>query len=210
MPRWPSPVLALAAFLLVFLFHASVTVPGANILIGLSGLLFAAMAYGLTAFSRPASSVFSRPLDLLTVAGYLTFGVIAIFVDMVQAGNGPGPIDVEQSYAPTLVMQAAVKWIEDCDALLGVNDPWYWTLAMLSPFLYLPFYLWSAWMLINDQKSRVHRNCTLLWAGVLSVTTVQILVEELIGQHASKNFLKVLGGYGPYVLFPLFVLWREW
>ncbi len=54
------------------------------------------------------------------------------------------------------------------------------------------------------------RNLSLMWGAMLSFTTALIITEELWGSHASPNRAVMLGGYGPYVVFPLIVIWRVW
>ena len=49
-----------------------------------------------------------------------------------------------------------------------------------------------------------------MWGAMLSFTTALIICEELWGAHPSPNRLQMLGGYLPYVFFPLFVIWRVW
>jgi hypothetical protein len=136
---FPSPWLVIGGVVAVFVARA---VDGAVLLIGMAAAVLAVGA-GATWWSR-GSALWKRPTDLLCVCGFTLFGVIAAFVDLIQAGSGPGPIDAQNSWAPALLKEAFVEWARECDPLLAANPLWYWFLAVLSPLLYLPFYVAAA------------------------------------------------------------------
>ena len=54
------------------------------------------------------------------------------------------------------------------------------------------------------------RNVSLMWGAMLSFTTTLIICEELWGEYPSPNRGQMLGGYLPYVVFPLLVIRRVW
>lgn len=91
---FPSPWLAFAALVGLFLAYASATVEGAAVLVamGVAAVAVLGSAVWLGARGRTSTPLLERPADLLCVFGFLLFAVIAVFVDAVQAGAGPGPI----------------------------------------------------------------------------------------------------------------------
>ena len=145
--QFPSPWLAGFGAVAVFFAHAAAEVDGAALLLGIAAVVLAVLAGALWLMvwnGRAATLLSRRPGDLLCVAGFTLFAVIAVFVDMIQAGGGPGPLDAQQSWAPALLKEAFVQWARECDPLLAANPLWYWFLAVLSPLLYLPFYVAAA------------------------------------------------------------------
>ncbi len=185
------------------------SVDGAGVLIGIGTVALAGI-WALFRFRRRSSdvSLWQRPLDLLVVVGFTQFSVIAILVDAVQAGAGWGPIT--SSYGPSLLADAFAEWVKSCDPLLGANPLWYWFLAVLSPLLYTPLYVVGILAFLERRMSNAVRNLILMWGALISATTILIILEEFYGSHPSPNRLQMLGGYVPYVIFPLFVVWRVW
>ncbi len=138
---FPSAWLVAVVALALFLAHAAAEVDGAGLLLGMAGAVLAVLGGALWVLARGGVPLAKRPIDLLCVCGFALFAVIAAFVDLIQAGAGPGPIDAQQSWAPPLLKEAFVAWARECDPLLAANPVWYWVMAVLSPLLYLPFYV---------------------------------------------------------------------
>ena len=211
--QWPSLLLPSAFAILVWLAKAVSSVPGAWILAVMSLAVFALLT-AVVSFSvrgrRDHVPLLQRPSDLVCVVGFLVFAVIAIFVDLVQAGHGPGPIDPAHSYAPQILANGFSQWVQDCDPLLGNNPAWYWIIAVFSPLLYLPFYLYATYAFLVKSNSVVFRNLAFMWGSLLAFTTLAIIVDEIWGEFPSPNIPQMLGGYLPYIVFPCFVIWRCW
>jgi hypothetical protein len=122
---FPSLFLAFATVLFLVMTQA-MYVEGVALLFGLSSL-FVVVVLGISWLRRNKRTLplTERPLDFICVAGFVAFAVIAILVDAVQAGNGPGKIDPETSLGPKVLKEAFSAWVKDCDPLLGANPLWY-------------------------------------------------------------------------------------
>merc|ERR1711991_323427 len=210
---WPSVWLPAAFFIGVYAVQAAIVVPGADLIVGMSlavGLVVGGVAY-LSVRGRDLSKLPKKhPLDGVVVLTFVVFAVIALFVDLVQAGHGPGRIATANSYAPRLLKEGFDEWVANCDPLLGANPPWYWFISVLSPLMYLPFYLVGIWVFLTRTNSATFHKVALMWSALLCLTTVAVVLEEVWGELASPNVPRMLGGYLPYVICPILVGWRCW
>lgn len=125
---FPSKFVVGIATVLVLLLHVAAEVDGVGLLLFVVLGCFSIVA--AISWSRPLNTSqpwSQRPLDLVCVIGFVSFAVIAVLVDAVQAGAGPGTITT--SYGPSLMAEAFRAWVAECDVLLGKNPLWYWFLA---------------------------------------------------------------------------------
>lgn len=208
--RFPSPWWLAAFVALVLAVRASAT-PGATTIMAFTAALLGGGALVMRRLGGP-STLMSRPVDFVVVLGFTVFAVTAVLVDAVQAGVGPGFVTDDRigaGFQPiNLLVTSFKEWTKSCDPLLAANPLWYWTLAVLSPLLYLPFYVVAIYAFVFE-RAWIRDYC-LVWGAMLSSTTVVIVVEEVWGQYPSPNVRQMLGGYVPWIVFPLFVMGRVW
>lgn len=82
----------------------------------------------------------------------------------------------------------------------------YATMAGLSPFLYVPFYLVGIYAFIQEKEWI--RIPALMWSYGLLLTMGVIVKEQLYGPLPTKDVMMFLAGYGGYVVMPVIVMAR--
>lgn len=104
------------------------------------------------------------------------------------------------------MLQGVLWWCELADPLLCANPLWFKVMAIVSPFIYAPFFLVALVALVKGWEAiRVPLLAVAL--GLFYSLTV-ILVEQVWGPSASHNVPLIFSAYTAYWLLPIF-LWMR-
>ncbi|XP_065830938.1 uncharacterized protein [Oscarella lobularis] len=146
----------------------------------------------------------ARPLDLLIVASFGCFFVIAVTIDILQASlteDITADAVSDRTWPPEWIRRSFLWWCTEVDTLVEANPLWYRALALTSPFLYAPFYVLAIYAFINEREwIKIPGLC---WSWGLILVMFPTFAEQLAGEHATKHVGLFLVAYLPYVVFPL-------
>lgn len=100
----------------------------------------------------------------------------------------------------------------------------YRSLALISPVVYAPFYVFAIYAFINQREwikipgmgmliLKIGNNATLIecivellglcWSWGMLIVMAAVMTEQFIGEYSTKNAALLCVGYLPYILFPL-------
>ena len=99
-------------------------------------------------------------------------------------------------------------WTKSCDPVLQQNPLWIKYLSLLSPCLFLPYYLVAIPAILTRQD--FIRIPSVMYGTALLLILSTFFTEAVYGQQPSPSLLMFTAGYGAYQLLPLLVLVRFW
>jgi len=135
-------------------------------------------------------------------------GFFAITVDLLQAlaSHKTGIIVADlEDYYPKFWLEQIDWWLQ-FDPLLKNNPLWYRVMAVVSPTIYLPFYLAAIYAFIF-QKEWI-RIPAIMWSTALILQLVIIFAEQFWGVYAAPHWEYIVYAYGGYFLVPILLLYR--
>ena len=151
-------------------------------------------------------------LDRIIIVSYIIFATIAIFVDYINAFAPVGGVTTktasEWQWPPQFIWPLYFWWCDNADPVLQLNPLWIKYLSLLSPVVFLPFYIASIYAI--SAKTDWIRIPSIIYASVLFVDLTTFLVEAIWGEIPSPNLFIFNAGYGYYQLFPLLLIYRFW
>ncbi|CAF1132157.1 unnamed protein product [Adineta ricciae] len=154
-----------------------------------------------------------RSIDKLIVGTFLVFFLIALTIDYI---NAVAPMNKQirdedtskWSWPPAFILKLFYWWGHNVDPLLLTNESITKVLAILSPFVFAPFYLIGIYAICY--KKRWIRMPMLLYALVLFLDLGYFFYQAIFGLEKSKNLVLFTLGYGYYQVFPLILIYRFW
>ncbi|XP_062510089.1 sigma intracellular receptor 2-like [Corticium candelabrum] len=149
-------------------------------------------------------SLLSRPVDLLIVLVFTLFFLIAISIDLLQATSDENVAEehvLDRMWPPESLRKLFFFWCNEVDSLLKANPLWYRTLALVSPVVYAPFYVFAIYAFVNQREWI--RTPGLCWSWGMILVMFAVLSEQFFGKHATKNMALFCAAYLPYVVFPI-------
>jgi len=132
----------------------------------------------------------------------------SVTIDFPQAWgstNGITRADYQRLPFPNFWLDV-IDWWLDNDPLAKANPLWFRALAVVSPTLYLPFYLFAIWAFITGQE--FIRTPGIMWASCMLIGLAIIMTEELAGPFRAPVPAKVIAAYTPYIMIPMSLLYR--
>jgi hypothetical protein len=148
-----------------------------------------------------------RPLDLLLLlffAANLLFTTYVVSLEQVVIAD---PFHFVQPLWPPAPLLALVHWWEKSfDPLLLARPAWYRATIWLDLLLFGPFY--AAALYAYGRGRDWIRIPSVVWASMLFTNVAIILFDELKGIHATPHPAAVVAANAPWLLVPLWVLWR--
>jgi len=151
-------------------------------------------------------------IDYIIIASFAIFCVIAAFIDYINAFAPVGGVTESDSkhwlWPPQFVFPFYFWWCRVCDPILQLNPLWIKYLSLLSPVVFIPFYIVAIYAIIN-KKPWIRIPC-IMYASILFVDLSAFYVESVWGDVPSPHIYMFTAGYGYYQLFPLLLLYRFW
>lgn len=151
-------------------------------------------------------------VDRAIAASFAIMLVISLTLDLVPVLSGHGEVSRDKlatkTWPPQPVVDLFFFWCENFDPLLQSNPKWLEGMGFAS-FFYQLFYVCGIWAFAKQQGEWIKQLC-IVWGSMLSYSTALILVEQVSGPHPAPSLPVTFLAYGPYVVFPLFVIWRAW
>ncbi|UJR17727.1 hypothetical protein I4U23_004625 [Adineta vaga] len=154
-----------------------------------------------------------RTIDKIIIVSFIFFFIFAIFIDYINAVSPENKrIRYEDTskwiWPPQFVLKVFYWWCEHADPFLLENETVAKYLAVLSPFLFAPFYLIGIYAIYN--KKQWIRFPMIIYSFVLFFDLNYFFYQAIYGIEKSNNLLLFTLGYGYYQIFPLILIYRFW
>ena len=148
-----------------------------------------------------------RPGDLAILAFFLVNIVfITYIVDIEQLIIADPYHFTYPLWPPAPLVDAIHWWGNTFDPLLMARPVWWKMTIWIDNLFFGPFYVAAIYAFIKG-KNWI-RIASVVYAAMLLTNVVIILGEELAGEHAAPNFPVVLLANLPWLLFPLYIIYR--
>lgn len=148
-----------------------------------------------------------RPLDIAILAFYLVNIIfISYFFDLEQivitdTSNFEYPL-----WPPRFLVDLSHWWGRYFDPLLLARPVWWRATIWIDALLFGPYYAVAIYAFYKG-KDWI-RIPSIIYASVMLTNVTIIMSEEFFGVHASGNPLAVVAANGPWMVFPLLILYR--
>eukprot|EP00741_Cyanophora_paradoxa_P005509 tig00000889_g5341.t1 len=151
----------------------------------------------------------SRPLDCFLVAFFLSdvFVCCVAGLDAVLNAN-PAQYDSNPAiWPPTFIAKALHGFAKASDPLLYARP--LWLRAMLAIRLSYALYdAFAAYCFAKGEKARGLRPLGFVYSALMIYSTVIVMTEGLLGEHAAGSTGAYLAAYVPYLVVPALIVWR--
>jgi hypothetical protein len=148
-----------------------------------------------------------RPFDLLLIVFFainLFFVTYMIDVEQLVISN---PDHFQYPLWPPVWMVDLVHWYgRTFDPVLIARPAWWRATIWIDSLFFGPFYVVAIYAYWTG-KSWI-RFGSIIWASVMLTNVTIILFEEVYGEHASPELLRVFIANAAWVIFPVMVLIR--
>lgn len=159
----------------------------------------------------PANSLplSKRPVDIALIVFFIiNLFFITYIIDLEQlviadANHFQYPI------WPPAKMVDLVHWYgHRFDPVLIARPAWWRATIWIDSLFFGPFYVFAIYAYTKGLKWI--RLISIVWASVMLTNVTIILFEEINGEHASPELMRVLLANAAWVIFPVIVLFRMW
>jgi hypothetical protein len=150
-----------------------------------------------------------RPLDIATIIFFfINLIFITYIVDLEQLVI-PDPNHFNYPAWPPSKLVDLVHWYgRNFDPVLMARPAWWRATIWIDSLFFGPFYVFAIYAYIKG-RSWI-RFGSIIWASVMLTNVTIILFEEVNGEHASPQLLRVFLSNAAWVVFPVIVLYRMW
>ena len=97
---------------------------------------------------------------------------------------------------------------ENYDPLFMARPMWWRMTIWIDALFFGPFYAFAIYAFIRGREWI--RIPSIIYASVMITNVTIILGEEIWGAHATGSRFAVLGANGPWLLFPIYIIYRMW
>lgn len=140
-----------------------------------------------------------RPQDRWLALAFVSFACTSVFVDRLAA------LDVD--FCADQRMWGALCWYgRNLDPLFLANPQWLRVMSGISAFVFGPMYLVLAWAVWRGVEAA--RVPTIAWAVALLYSMGVHVWMEFFGDFPPPRPGVLAGIYLPYVVVPVWALWR--
>jgi EXPERA (EXPanded EBP superfamily) len=159
--------------------------------------------------TRKAIPLFRRPGDVAIIVFFL---INLLFVTYI--------IDLEQFvianpyhftypiWPPAPLVDAIHWWGRTFDPDLMAREAWWKMTIWIDNLLFGPFYVVATYAYIKGKEWI--RIPSIIYASMLLTNVIIILGEEYAGAHPAPNFAIVFMANLPWLVLPLFIIFRMW
>lgn len=150
-----------------------------------------------------------RPGDIALVAFFIVnLLFISYIVDLEQLVI-PDPAHFTYPVWPPPAAVDLIHWYgHTFDPVLIARPAWWKVTTGIDAVLFGPFYLVAIYAFIKGKQWI--RIPSLIYASMLLTNVLIILGEEIYGEHATPQLPIVLMLNLPWLLFPIYILYRMW
>lgn len=150
-----------------------------------------------------------RPGDIVVLVFFLVNVLfITYFVDLEQLVIPNVAHFTYPIWPPAPAVDLMHHWGNMVDPLLMARPAWWKMTIWLDVLCFGPFYV-VAIFAYSKGKEWI-RIPSIIYSSVMITNVIIILGDEYAGIHASPNFPVVLLENLPWLLFPLFIIYRMW
>ena len=150
-----------------------------------------------------------RPGDIAILVFFLVNVLfITYFVDLEQLVIPDVTHFTYPLWPPAPAVDLMHHWGNMVDPLLMARPAWWKMTIWLDVLCFGPFYV-VAIFAYSKGKEWI-RIPSIIYSSVMMTNVIIILGDEYAGVHASPNFAVVLLENLPWLLFPLFIIYRMW
>jgi EXPERA (EXPanded EBP superfamily) len=162
--------------------------------------------------SKPESAplpLSKRPMDVAIVIFFIiNLFFITYIVDLEQLVIA-NPDHFDYPVWPPSKMVDLVHWYgRNFDPVLIARPAWWRATIWIDSVVFGPFYAFAIYAFIKGRNWI--RFASIMWASVMITNVTIILFEEVKGEHASPQLMRVLLSNAAWVIFPVIVLYRMW
>ena len=119
------------------------------------------------------------------------------------------PSDFEYPVWPLRPVVDAVHWWgNNFDPALMARPMWFKMTIWIDLLFFGPFYAFAIYAYTKGREWICVPS--IVYASVMITNVTIILGEELAGTHPAPNFAMVALANGPWLLFPIFIIYRMW
>ena len=150
-----------------------------------------------------------RPTDILMLLFFfISLFYVALIIDIEQLMIAD-PSNFSYPVWPPKFLVDHVHWYGKTFDPLQIARPVWWQASILHEmFFFVPFYPFAIYAFMRGRDWI--RIPALLYSASLLTIVVIILYEDRNGSHAAPNFLATLSFNLPWLLAPLYLIYRMW
>jgi hypothetical protein len=112
------------------------------------------------------------------------------------------------AWPPKIAVDATHWWGRTFDPVLMARPPWWKTTIWIDALFFGPFYIIAIYAYVKG-KDWI-RIPSIIYASVLITNVLIILSEERYGPYATPHWPVVFLFNLPWLLFPLYIIYRMW
>ena len=150
-----------------------------------------------------------RPLDIAFIIFFcVNFFFITYMVDLEQLVIANADHFNYPGWPPASIIDLVHWYGHHFDPVLIARPAWWRATIWIDAIFFGPFYAVAIYAYAKGRNWI--RFGSIIWASVMLTNVFIILFEEVNGEHASPQLLRVFLSNAAWVIFPLLVLYRMW
>jgi hypothetical protein len=150
-----------------------------------------------------------RPIDIPIVAFFwINILFITYMVDFEQITVSDPTNFKYPLWPPPFMVDLVHWWGNTFDPVLMARPPWWMVTIWIDALFFGPFYVVAIYAYTTGKEWI--RIPSIIYASVLMTNVLVILGEELFGAHATPNAPIVLLANAPWLLMPIYIIYRMW
>jgi hypothetical protein len=150
-----------------------------------------------------------RAIDIAVIIFFIiNFFFVTYMIDVEQLVIAD-PNNFQYPVWPPRWLIDLVHWYgKNFDPVLMARPAWWRATIWIDSLFFGPYYLVAVYAFIKG-KNWI-RFGSIIWASVMLTNVSIILFEEINGEHATPELIRVLLANAAWVIFPVIVLIRMW
>jgi EXPERA (EXPanded EBP superfamily) len=150
-----------------------------------------------------------RPMDVAIIIFFIINLVFITYIVDLEQLVIADPDHFKYPVWPPSKLVDLVHWYgRNFDPVLIARPAWWRATIWIDSLFFGPFYVFAIYAFIKG-KNWI-RFASIIWASVMITNVSIILFEEINGEHASPQLMRVLLSNAAWVAFPLIVLYKMW
>jgi hypothetical protein len=148
-----------------------------------------------------------RPIDVAIIIFFIINLIFITYIVDVEQLIIADPEHFIYPVWPPAKLVDLVHWYgRNFDPVLMARPAWWRATIWIDSFFFGPYYVFAIYSFVKG-KNRI-RFVSIIWASVMITNVTIILFEEVNGEHASPQLMRVLLSNAAWVIFPIIVLYR--
>jgi hypothetical protein len=150
-----------------------------------------------------------RPLDIAIIVFFvINLLFITYVIDLEQLVITDADHFQYPAWPPAGMIDLVHWYGHNFDPVLIARPAWWRATIWIDLLFFGPFYMLAIYAFTKG-RSWI-RLISIVWASVMLTNVTIILFEEVLGEHASPQLLRVFLANAAWVIFPIIVLFRMW